>query len=177
MEYLILLAIILAGAYIYISSKKKNDSQKLLSEPSRFGLLNDNGDPLQNTDQDSVVVDLQYFCMKSHGLNISVWPKNQKFPDYIEFTLAGMTYRKNIENYIGEFKGTLVAEPTNPFDVNAIKVLAQDGHHVGYVPKDMTDEIRRNVQLPFPCFCFIGINNGTYFSDCYITIPDVSPNP
>lgn len=195
MEYLILLAIIVAGAYIYISSKKKNNSQKLLSEPTHFDLLDDDGNPIKEDtpipemfqqkvkivlgggDSDAPVQEFQYFCIKDKGYHVSVWPKDYDQFDIVEFDIAGMSYRDNIDNYLGEFKGTLEAEPTNAYDPNAIKVLAPDGHHVGYVPKDMTDEIRRHVKLPFPCFCFIGSNNGTYFSDCYITINDVSPNP
>jgi hypothetical protein len=61
-----------------------------------------------------------------------------------------------------------VPEPSNPYDSNAIKILAADGHHVGYVPKDTTDEIRQNSTLPCTCYCYIGCNGGTYFSDCYI---------
>ena len=56
------------------------------------------------------------------------------------------------------------------YDPNAIKVLAPDGHHVGYVPGDMTDAIRASVTLPSPCFVYIGENNGHYFSDAYVTL-------
>ena len=81
-----------------------------------------------------------------------------------------MSHRDNIDEYLGEFKGTLEAEPDNAYDPNAIKVLAVDGHHVGYVPKDMTADVRKYATLPCPCFCYIGENGGTYFSDCYIPI-------
>ena len=118
---------------------------------------------------------LKYFCIKDKGYHVSVWPKDQSQLDIIEFDIAGMSYRDNIDDYIGEFKGTLEAEPTNTYDPNAIKVLAPDGRHVGYVPKDMTSEIRNNATLPCTCFCYIGENDGTYFSDCYILRPDVSP--
>ena len=30
--------------------------------------------------------------------------------------------------------------------------------------------IRDNATLPCPCFCYIGENDCTYFSDCYIPI-------
>ena len=49
-----------------------------------------------------------------------------------------------------------------------IQELAHDGHHVGYVTKDMTDEIRENAILPCQCYCYIGNNDGTFYSDCYI---------
>lgn len=118
---------------------------------------------------DAPVQALQYFNIKDKGYNISIWPKDQNLGDYIEFPIAGLTHAKNIGNYIGEFVGTIEADPTNPYDSNAIKVLAPDGHQVGYVPKDQTHRVRNFTSLPCSCFCFIGINNGTYFSDCYIT--------
>lgn len=31
---------------------------------------------------------------------------------------------------------TLVPEPTNQYDPNAIKVMSSEGHHLGYVPKE-----------------------------------------
>ncbi|MBR5776585.1 MAG: HIRAN domain-containing protein [Bacteroidaceae bacterium] len=114
--------------------------------------------------------DLQYFCIKDSGYYVSVWPKNQKIGEYIEFEIAGITYRKNIDKYLGEFVGTLKPEPNNPYDANAIKILAEDGHHVGYVPKDMTAEVRKHTSLPCKCFFYIGENDGTYYSDCYIKI-------
>ena len=33
---------------------------------------------------------------------------------------------------------------------------------------DMTAEIRKHFTLPCSCFCYIGNNDGIYFSDCYI---------
>ena len=128
----------------------------------RLTLSKPNGSP------DAPVQKLEYFCIKDKGYHVSVWPKDQSFLDIVEFNIAGMSHHENIDDYLGEFKGTLESEPTNPYDPNAIKVLAPDGHHVGYVPKDMTDEIRKEATLPCLCFCYIGENYGAYFSDCYI---------
>lgn len=116
------------------------------------------------------VQNLKYFCIKDKGYHVSIWPKNQGFQglDYIEFNIAGLSYCKGISKYLGEFAGTLEAEPTNQYDSNAIKVIAPDGHHIGYVPRDMTHEVRKAVTLPCPCFCYICKNGGFYFSDCYI---------
>lgn len=121
-----------------------------------------------------VVQELQYFCVKDKGYHVSVWPKdsNNWLPglDYVEFNIDGLTHRDNIDNYFGEHAGKLESEQINPYDVNAIKILAEDGHHVGYVPKDMTDEVRKNSKLPCRCYFYIGENDGFYFSDCYIKI-------
>ena len=84
-----------------------------------------------------------------------------------------MTYRDRILLYSGEHVGTLKAEPGNKYDSNAIKVLAEDGYHVGYVPRDMTDEVRKFATLPCRCYFYIGsyydVEGAHYYSSCYIT--------
>lgn len=130
----------------------------------RLNLSKPNGNP------DAPVQELEYFCIKDKGYHVTVWPNNVSQFDIVEFNIAGMSHRDNIDDYLGEFKGTLEAEPTNDYDPNAIKVLAPDGHHVGYVPKDMTEEVHKYTTLPCECFCYIGENDGIYFSDCYIIL-------
>lgn len=186
--FLIVLAI---GLAVYAIQVRKKNEQK--SQPMHFDLLDDDGNPIKEDapisatsqskvkvvigggDSDAPVKKLKYFCIKDKGYHTSVWPKDHDQFDIVEFNITGMSHRDNIDDYLGEFKGTLEAEPTNAYDPNAIKVLAADGHHVGYVPKDMTDEIRDNATLPCQCFCYIGENDGVYFSDCYILRPNVSP--
>ena len=120
---------------------------------------------------DTSVQKLQYFCIKDKGYNVSVWPKDQGFQgiDYIEFNIAGITHGEHIDEHLGEFVATLEPDHTNPYDANAIKIMTDDGHRVGFVPRDMTATIRDFTTLPCQCFCFIGNNNGIYFSECYIT--------
>ena len=191
--YLFIFIIIVFAAIIYfVYSNKKLDDRKnpaptqQQSQPMHFDLLDDDGNPIKEDapisatsqskvkvvigggDSDAPVQELEYFCIKDKGYHVTVWPNNISQFDIVEFNIAGMSHRDNIDDYLGEFKGTLEAEPTNAYDPNAIKVLAADGHHVGYVPADMTSEIRNEATLPCPCFCYIGCNNGTYFSDCYI---------
>ena len=158
-----------ACVFIVLKTNKKDEPQQPSQQPIHFDLLDDNGEPLP---KEPVVKNLQYFCFKDKVYHVSVWPKDQGMQnlDYIEFDIAGMTFRENIEEYIGEHSGTLEAEPTNPYDSNAIKILAEDGHHVGYVPKDMTSEVRKHTKLPCKCFFYIGENDGSYYSDCYIKI-------
>lgn len=117
---------------------------------------------------------LRYFCTSDNGYGyISVWPKDQKIPDYIEFDIAGTSYRNGLMKYTGEFKGRLEEEPTNEYDSKSIKILAEDGHHVGYVPKSMTDGVRNFMPLPCTCYCYLhrrredGKNN--FFGSAYIT--------
>lgn len=120
---------------------------------------------------DAPVQELQYFCIKDKGYHVSVWPKNQGYQgvDYLEFPIAGITHGEHVDDHIGEFIANLEPEPTNPYDANAIKIVTGNGHRVGYVPKDMTQSVREFVEkLPCQCYCYIGINDGTYFTDCYI---------
>ena len=184
MTTIIIVAIIAAVAYYiyYLSHGNHEETQKqseTQSHPAHFDLLDENGNPITKPkvkvvvggcNSDAPVQELQYFCIKDNGYHVSVWSKDHYQPDIIEFDIAGMSYRENIDDYFGEFKGTLEAEPTNTYDPNAIKILAPDGHHVGYVPKDMTADVRKYATLPCTCYFYIGENDGIYFSDCYIII-------
>ena len=163
------LFIVVIIIFILSNMAPNQPQQQQSQQPIHFDILDENGDPLP---KEPVVQELQYFCIKDKGYHVSVWPKDQGMQnlDYIEFDIAGMSFRENIEEYIGEHSGTLEAEPTNPYDANAIKILAEDGHHVGYVPKDMTSEVRNSATLPCTCYFYIGENGGTYYSDCYIKI-------
>lgn len=156
-------------AFIVLKTSKKDEPKQQSQQQIHFDLMDDTGEPLP---KEPIVKNLQYFCVKDKGYHVSVWPKDQGMQnlDYIEFDIAGMTFRENIEEYIGEHSGTLEAEPTNPYDSNAIKILAEDGHHVGYVPKDMTSEVLKHTKLPCKCFFYIGENDDSYYSDCYIKI-------
>ena len=121
-----------------------------------------------NEKNTTTIQELKYFCIKDKGYHVIVWPKDYNHFDMVRFYIAGIEFRDNIDEYLGESVGVLEAEPTNPYDPNAIKILAHDGHHVGYVPKDMTAEVRKVANLPCQCFFYIGKRNGNYFSDCYI---------
>lgn len=174
MIFIVIIFVIAIAFYIYYlshgnySEQKSSEQPPAANQPRHFDLLDDNGDPIAASD--APVQQLQYFCIKDKGYHVSVWPRDHHQTDIVEFALAGISYCTDIDNYLGEFEGTLEAEPDNQYDSNAIRVLAPDGHHVGYVPKDMTADVRKYATLPCPCFCYIGENDGTYFSDCYIPI-------
>ena len=159
--------------------------------PTHVDLLDDNGEPINSSDdrvrsseaphirvvigsdddKDVPVQELRYFCVKDKGYNVSVWPNKSGFQgiDYIEFPIAGITHGEHVDEHLGEFVATLVPDPTNPYDFNAIKIMTENGHRVGYVPRDTTATIRDFTTLPCSCYCYIGNNDGIYFSDCYIT--------
>ena len=163
---LITIIFVAVGVFVVLTTSKKEPQQPQSQQPIHFDLLDENG----NTLNEPVVQELQYFCIKDKGYHVTVWPKDNKIGEVLEFTIAGMSYRDDIDDYIGEHVGTLEAEPTNSYDANAIKILAEDIHHIGYVPKDMTAEVRKSTTLPSTCYFYIGENDGTYFSDAYIKL-------
>ena len=166
---LVALAIYIIHALIEERKEKQNQSveEKSQQQPIKFELLNDNSDPQP---AEPVVQKLEYFCIKDKGYHVSVWPKDagMQHLDYIDFPIAGITHRERIGDYLGEHVGTLEEEPDNPYDANAIKILAADGHHLGYVPRDFIFDVRKFTSLPCKCYVYIGENDGAYFSDCYI---------
>ena len=66
-----------------------------------------------------------------------------------DFNIAGINFRKGIKKYVGPFFGYLQPKPTNEYDPDAIAIYHSDGHHLGYIPQNMTDDIR-DCGLPFP---------------------------
>ena len=167
---LCLILVLLSVTIIFaVFSMRNKDDEEETEYPTHFDILDENGDTIPEH-PDSVVQELQYFCIKDKGYHVSVWPKDNCVGVNIEFTIAGMKYIEDIDNYLGEHVGTLDPEPTNEYDPNAIKVLAEDCHHVGYVPKNITSEIRKSATLPCTCYFYIGEKEGCYFSNCYIKI-------
>ena len=176
----IFLLVAVAASVLFHVMSKRGGSPIQPQQPDHFDLLDDNGDPIKDSnvkiaigggDSDAPVQELQYFCIKDKGYHVSVWPKDQGFQgiDYIEFDIAGITHGEHVDDHLGEFAANLVPEPTNPYDANAIKIVTGNGHRIGYVPKDMTQSVRDFVvKLPCQCYCYIGTNDGTFFTDCYI---------
>lgn len=189
---LLIIAVCLLVFAVKVSRKNKEESAKSQTAemPTRVDLLDGNGEPINSSDdhvrpsenphirvvigsdggKDAPVQELRYFCVKDKGYNVSVWPNKSGFQgiDYIEFNIAGITHGEHIDEYLGEFVAKLVTDPTNPYDGNAIKIMTDNGHRVGYVPCETTATIRDFTTLPCSCYCYIGNNDGIYFSDCYI---------
>ena len=68
-------------------------------------------------------------------------------------SVAGINHRDGIVRYTGRNTVALVPEPKNEFDPQAIKVLAEDGHHLGYIRRDQTDMVRSWARDEFPMYC------------------------
>lgn len=64
--------------------------------------------------------------------------------------IAGINRREGIDRYVGRVDCALVPEPDNEFDPEAIKVVADDRHHLGYIPADQTAFVRSLTAGEFP---------------------------
>ena len=179
--FIIAVCLLVYAVKVSRRNKEESEKQKTAEQPTHFDLLDDNGDPIPSSDDRSQasashpidepsVQKLRYFCIKDKGYHVSVWPKDQGFQciDYLEFSIAGITHGDHVDDHMGEFVATLEPDPANPYDAQAIKILARNGDRVGYFPKDITSNVRAFTQLPCECYCYIGKNNDMYFTDCYI---------
>ncbi|MBR4177027.1 MAG: hypothetical protein IKQ53_06465 [Bacteroidales bacterium] len=67
--------------------------------------------------------------------------------------VAGINHRPDIERYVGRVECALVPEPKNEYDPYAIKIVAEDSHHIGYIPSNQTDLVRSLAANEFPYHC------------------------
>lgn len=166
-------AVLMAYGLTHLNPNKMPDKANVLpksdstSEQQNEHTQQDKLSPRQPIDA-TQVKRFRYFCIKDKGYHVSVWPKDQGIGDYLEFPIAGITHGEHINDHLGEFVATLEPDPTNPYDQNAVKIVTSEGHRVGYVPKDQTTYVREFATLPCRCYCYIGTNDGMYFTDCYI---------
>ena len=71
--------------------------------------------------------------------------------------IAGINHRQGISRYVGRVECALVPEPENEYDPDAIKVVAEDRHHLGYIQSGQTDlvcSLTAN-EFPYRCTAFI----------------------
>ena len=74
--------------------------------------------------------------------------------------IAGINHRQGINHYVGRVECMLVPEPDNEYDPDAIKVVSEDGHHLGYIPSGQTDFVSSlsGDEFPYRCTAFIQEN-------------------
>lgn len=92
------------------------------------------------------------------------WPERRSdgawtsiFDDLRILSIAGINHRQGISHYKGRNTVALVPEPQNEFDPNAIKVVAEDGHHLGYIQRHQTEMVRAWAYDKFPHYCIARI--------------------
>ena len=71
--------------------------------------------------------------------------------------IAGINHRQGISRYVWRVECALVPEPDNEFDHDAIKIVAEDRHHLGYIPSGQTDMVcwLTANEFPYRCTAFI----------------------
>jgi len=79
--------------------------------------------------------------------------------------IAGINYRTGINRHLGRVMCALVPEPNNEYDPDAIKIVAEDRHHLGYIPSEHTDFVRSMVGGEFPYRCEAHIYESEYDED------------
>ena len=90
-------------------------------------------------------------------------------------SIAGINHRQNINRYTGRNTVAIVPESKNEFDPNALKVIAEDGHHLGYVSRDHQEMVRSWSRERWPYYCEAVIrdaheDDGTTFYVGYLYI-------
>ena len=171
----IIIIIALATAFavaVYYISKKTEATALRQEEPEQTPQEESTPVPAQPTHQ-TRKHNFRYYFMSEAG---NVYPRSAKGyfcpGDTFEFTIAGTNYNDHIADYLGEFRGRLVPDPTNEHDPNAIRVEHEDGGFVGYVPRKEQQELREfKGELPCPCYCFVEFKAGDDFyflGHCYV---------
>jgi len=71
--------------------------------------------------------------------------------------IAGINHRQGINRYVGRVECALVPEPDNEYDPDAIKIVAEDRHHLGYIPSGQTEMVcwMTANEFPYRCTAFI----------------------
>ena len=186
------LVVILLVVIIYMARKSKKEEQHAQSQPvqqdkPQHGLLymsligevkrqaEARGDAETVQECLNLTYDAQMPIRKPDGSYTSI------YNPLWDFNIAGINFRKGIDKYVGDFFGYLKPEPTNQHDPNAIAIYHSDGHHLGYIPADFTDEIRE-LGFPFPMQVWGWIeedhdddDDRDYFrGTVYIEIPDAN---
>ena len=90
-------------------------------------------------------------------------------------SIAGINHRKQVDRYTGRNTVAVVPEPKNEFDPNALKVIAEDGHHLGYISRDHQEMVRSWSHERWPYYCEAVIrdaheDDGTTFYVGYLYI-------
>ena len=90
-------------------------------------------------------------------------------------SIAGINHRQQVDRYMGRNTVAIVPEPKNEFDPGALKVIAEDGHHLGYVGRDHQEMVRSWSHERWPYYCEAVIrdaheDDGTTFYVGYLYI-------
>lgn len=161
--WLIIFAVIVA--MVAVVSKKENDEEQAQQEPkkseedvlakaNRLMALTEAATQAKESGHDDVYQAIMANTYDGH------LPERRAdggwtsiFDNLRILSIAGINHRQNIVYYKGRNTVALMPEPSNEFDPDAIKVIAEDGHHLGYIHRDQTDMVRSWAHDKFPFYC------------------------
>lgn len=110
--------------------------------------------------QSKIVGDMKTYEALLNNAYDGPWPEKRADGGYLSLydnlrilKIAGINYRQGINRYTGRVMCALVPEPDNEFDSDAIKIVAEDRHHLGYIPTEQTDFVRSMTGNTFPYCC------------------------
>lgn len=96
----------------------------------------------------------------NNGIYRGPWPEARADGGYLSIydnlrilAIAGLNHVPGIKSYTGRINAALVPDPKNEYDHNAIKVVAEGGHQIGFIKRDQTEMVRSWVGDQFPHYC------------------------
>ena len=110
--------------------------------------------------QSMIVGDIDTYNAVLNNTYRGPWPEPRADGGYLSLydnlrilKIAGINYRTGINRYLGRVMCALVPEPDNEYDPEAVKIVAEDRHHLGYIPSEQTDFVRSMAGGEFPYRC------------------------
>jgi len=172
----IVIMVIVIIAFVYLNEKNSNKPyEQIQREAAEVACKNDSVDDLLKRAQEMIPLTEaliqagivgDHFAVDSinQGTYHGPLPERRSNGGWLSiydnlriFNIAGINHRTGIGRYVGRVECVLVPEPDNEYDPNAIKVVSDDRHHLGYIPSEHTEFVRSLTanEFPYKCTSFI----------------------
>ena len=163
--FFILLITFIVGLYVYMEQDRQNVKNKLAAAQQKADEVNlqeieDMTRKLEVFVQADIVGNQEVIDAINNNTYDGPLPERRSdgcwlsvFDNLRILKIAGINHRKGIAAYVGKIQCALVPEPTNEFDPYAIKIVAEDSHHLGYIATEQTDMVRSFTANTFPYRC------------------------
>ena len=151
--FLIILAVIIFLIAVFGKSSPQRPIQS--QQPQRHSLTDAEKEIIRQADEvwdwqtHNAVVNGTYNGPIPEHIVGDLW--TELYPDIYTTKIAGINFRKGIKNTADTYCDcSLVEDPKNRHDPNAIKVIHSDGRHIGFIPAEYTDVVRKFINSQFP---------------------------
>ena len=190
MSFLVIVAAIILAVYFYVlyinrsaENKRQENEEKTASQEDSepidmFEETQKLVIRIQTIIQAEIVGDQKTIDAIKSETYYGPWPERRGdggwlsiYDDLRILSIAGINHCKGISQYVGRLEVALVPEPDNEFDHDAIKVVAEDRQHLGYIPSNHTDFVRSLAKDTFPyrCTAFIEQHEDEYDGHKFFT--------